>query len=410
MALKREGGFTYHILQDRERKNLSILELIRKKGPISRAEISRILGINIVTVSNYIDFYIDKKIILEMGLDVSSGGRRPELVELNAKSGYIVGIDLGPDSIQAVVTDLKVNVVNKTRAPRPKVDMIDLVPEIIKIINETIWKSKADSPKIKNIGIGISGIIDYSSGTIRDTDPTRGRTKIDLLKFVKVMEQGFNVPVYLGNDASCAAFGEKILNPNADVDNLLYVYSDVGCGMVVQGDVYCGSSGSAGEIQLMFNGLQKDEKSYLKEYTYLRPWGVDLGIIYEAKKAIEKEVSTEILNLAGGNPEKINKDIIIEAAARKKDKAAIEIINNAGKNLGIRIAYLVNFFNPDVVIIGGGVEKAGDLLLEPVKEAVKKFAFEEPSSIVKIIPSFLGEDAVMLGAAALAAREIFIQA
>ena len=103
MALKIDGVFTYHITQDRERKNLAILELIRRKSPMSRAEISRSLGINIVTISNYIDFYINKKMILEVGLDVSSGGRRPELIELNARGGYVVGVDLGPNVIRAIV-------------------------------------------------------------------------------------------------------------------------------------------------------------------------------------------------------------------------------------------------------------------------------------------------------------------
>ena len=79
MAVKSEGMFTYHILQDRERKNLAILELIRRRSPISKAEISSILGYNIVTITNYLDYYITKKMVLEIGLDISSGGRRPEL-------------------------------------------------------------------------------------------------------------------------------------------------------------------------------------------------------------------------------------------------------------------------------------------------------------------------------------------
>ena len=411
MAIKNENSYTYHIQHDRGRKNLAILELIRKKGPISRADISRILGYNIVTISNYIDFYINKRIILEVGLDISSGGRRPELVELNAKCAYIAGVDVGPNVIQATITDLKVNVIHKTKRPRSAMSMEDLAAEVVEIIADAIKNSKISPSSIKNIGIGISGIVDYNSGTIRDTDPTRGRTKVSFLKFAKTIEREFNIPAYIGNDASCAAFGEKILNPATDVENLLYIYSDVGCGIIIHGEVYSGSSGCAGETQLVFDTLQRNEKNYLKEYTFMRPWGVDLGLILEAKKAIEKGISTEIINLAKAkNPEDINIDAVIEAATKKKDKLAIELINNAGKNLGIRVAYLVNFINPDVVVIGGGIERAGDYLLEPVKESVRRFAFEEASSIVKIIPSFLGEDAVILGAAALAAREIFIQA
>ena len=409
MAMNNEGVFSYHVLQERERKNLAILELIRKKGPISKADISRALGFNIVTITNYADYYIDKRIILEVGLDISSGGRRPELLELNPKWGYIVGVDIGPENISAVVADLKVNVICRNTIPRPAGAMESLVPEIVKVVDDTINKSKLDKALIKNIGIGISGIVDYSSGTIRDTDPTRGRTRVSFVKFAKAIEEKFGIPAYIGNDASCAAFGEKVLNPAADVDNLLYLYSDVGCGMVVHGDVFIGSSGCAGETQLAFSNHQTDEKNYIKEYTYMRPWGVDLGVVHEARKAIYKGIATEILDISKKDPANINKETIIEAA-KKKDKLALEVVDFAGRNLGVRIAYMVNLFNPAVVIIGGGMERLGDMLLDPVRETVKKYAFEEPAGAVKIMPSFLGKDAVVFGAAALAAREVFIRA
>lgn len=406
--MKKDWMFTYHIQQDRERKNLAILELIRKKGPVSKADISRVLGFNIVTISNYIDYYVNKRIILQVGLDVSSGGRRPELLELNARSGYVVGVDIGPENIIAIITDLKINCIAKCSMPRPAGSMEEMIDPVIAIIDDALKKSRIETSNIKDIGIGASGIVDYPSGTIHDTDPTRGRTKVSFMKFTSAIEQKFNIPVYIGNDASCAVFGEKTLSPGADVENLLYVYSDVGCGIVINGDVYIGSSGCAGETQLAFNSLQKDEKTNVKEYTYLRPWGVDLGITYEAKRAVDKGVATEILTLAKGQKDDITKDMIIEAA-RKGDKIAKELIDNAGRALGIRIAYMVNLFNPSLVVIGGGMEKAGDMLMDAVKLSVRKYAFEEPATAAKIVPSFLGDDAIVLGTAALAAREVFIQ-
>ena len=406
--MKGNNVFSFHITQDRERRNLAILELIRKRGPISRAEISRALGSNIVTVTNYADYYINKRVILEVGLDMSSGGRRPELLELNAKSGYVVGVDISPTDILAIVADLKVRVISKVKIRRPSTNMEELVGPVAKVIEDVIAKSRISLSDIKNIGMGVSGIIDYPSGTIRDTDPTRGRTRVSFLKFSKTIEEKFNIPVYIGNDASCAAFGEKTLNPAADVDNLIYVYSDVGCGMVINGDVYTGSNGCAGETQIAYNGLQTDEKSYVKELTYLRPWGVDLGVAHAAKKAAEKGEAREILKLARGKAEAISKDTVIEAA-KKDDKFAIELLESAGRELGVRVAYLIDLLNPSMIIIGGGMEIAGDLLFQSIKITVKKFAFEEPASIVRIVPSFLGEDAIVMGAAALAAREIFIQ-
>lgn len=407
--MKGSNVFSFHITQDRERRNLAILELVRKRGPVSRAEISRNLGLNIVTVTNYADYYINKRIILEVGLDTSSGGRRPELLELNAKSAYVIGVDISPAGISAIVADLKVNVIAKVKVLRPQTNMEELMPVVINAIAEVIAKSKVAPQDIKNIGMGISGIIDYPSGTIRDTDPTRGRTRVSFLKFSKALEEKFGVPVYIGNDASCAAFGERTLNPGADVDNLVYMYSDVGCGMVVNGDVYTGASGCAGETQIAHNGLQTNEKDYVKEFAYLRPWGVDLGVAHEARKAAKAGAAGDMLELAKGKAENITKDTVINAA-KKGDKEAVALLEKAGGDLGVRIAYMINLLNPSLVIIGGGMEAAGDMLFDPIKNAVKKFAFEEPAAMVKISPSFLGEDGVVLGAAALAAREIFIQA
>ena len=115
------------------------------------------------------------------------------------------------------------------------------------------------------------------------------------------------------------------------------------------------------------------------------------------------------MKMAGGDADKITKEMIVDAA-KKRDKLAMEIISKAGSNLGVRVAYLVNLFNPDIVVIGGGMEKAGDIFMDALKETIKRFAFEEPASIVKIIPSLLEDNTVVLGAAALAAREVFIEA
>ena len=159
----------------------------------------------------------------------------------------------------------------------------------------------------------------------------------------------------------------------------------------------------------MLKSAPAEDRAQHKKHTFMRPWGVDLGIVFEARKAVSKKAPTEILALAGGDAGAITKENVIDAA-RKNDKVALEIISSAGKDLGVRVAYFVNFLNPSVVIIGGGMEKAGDMFLDPLKESVKKFAFEEPMNILKIVPSLLGENAIVMGAAALAAREVFIQA
>ena len=107
------------ILSDKQRKNLSILELVVKHGPISRTEISRQTGLNIVTISNYINEFIEGELITEKGFDVSTGGRRPTLVELNTKFGYIIGVGLTALNIVGILVDPKMQVICEVKKERP---------------------------------------------------------------------------------------------------------------------------------------------------------------------------------------------------------------------------------------------------------------------------------------------------
>lgn len=392
MDTKPEGLFHYRSLSDKERKNLAILELIRKKGPISRTEISKITDINIVSVSSYVKDYIDKKILSETGWDVSSGGRRPELVELNKKNIYVLGLDIGSSVVGATVTDLSINVLAKSRFPAPSGSPESVMEKSVEEIEGFIKKSGIEKNNIMAVGMGASGAAS---------------------KFIEVrnsLQDKLGIDTFMGSDAACAAFGEKRLNPASDVQDLLYMYSDIGCGIIIRGDIYFGAGGNAGETQISREHISKEEEFiFFKGAQYLRPWGMDLGIAQMAAHEIEKGVGTKIVACAKGDPRNITKEAVIEAAKDNDDLAA-DIIRNAGMNLGIRIAYLVNLFNPEVVVVGGGVEKAGDIILEPIKNTVRKLAFTEQANIVKIMTSALGEDAVSLGAASLAIREIFLKA
>ena len=392
MDIKHDGLFHHRSLVDKERKNLAILELVRKRGSISRTEISHVTDINIVSISNYVKDYIAKGILIETGCDVSTGGRRPELVELNTKGLYVVGLDIGTVNIIGTVTDFSINVVSRLKVPTPTGDVNEITQKIIELIKELFEKAGIEKEKIKAIGIGVS------------CSSSRFHPMIDAIR------EKFGIEVFMGSDAACAAFGEKQLNPKAGVENLLYMYSDVGCGIIIKGDAYFGAGGNAGEIQISREHISKEEELlFSKSSQYLKPWGMDLGIIRMAKHEIEKGIGTKIVACAKGNPKNISTDVVIEAA-KQDDEVATDIVRNAGMNLGTRIAYLVNLFNPEVVVVGGGVEKAGELILDPIRKAVKKLAFLEQAGIVKIITSSLGEDAVSLGAAFLAVREIFIKA
>ncbi len=397
-------------LTDRERKNIILLDVIRRNGPIAKTDISRITQFNIVTVSNYVEHYIDQKLVVEKGLDISSGGRRPELVELNAEWGHLVGVEIGPTHLLAIVANLSPVIIHKLKVRRPEGHMEVVINEAVKLVRKVIEESKIPMEKVKGIGLGISGVIDRNAGTIRDTDIQRGKTIGSYATAKGILEKEFRVPVSVGNDASLAALAEKKLSLRIDDENVLYFYSDVGSGVIANNDLFWGSSWSAGEIQLNLEnteGLQFEP--WVKESDFFKSQGLDLGIVKRAKEALKKETGkSKILELAEKNIENIDVNIVFEAAKRG-DPLAIRIVEEAGTRLGLKVAYLTNFFNPEVVVIGGGVEKGGDTMLSIVRRVVKQLATEESSGIVKIILSRLGEDAVAYGAVCLVSQELFAE-
>ncbi|MDD5428370.1 MAG: ROK family transcriptional regulator [Candidatus Omnitrophica bacterium] len=368
MKTKEIHQFTFHELSEKDLKSLKILDLVTKKGIISRTEISKITGINIVSVSNYIKKYIDEKLIMEKGFDVSTGGRKPELVELNKETNRVVGVEIGSDTIRAVLTDIGLAVAGKAQAPKKGRTLKEVMGEVCSLIDDMMKKAALNEGELRTIGVGTSA---YDNASVSSQ-----------------IREKFNVEVFVADEASCAAFGEKDLNKEIPGGDLLYMYSDIGCGVVVK---------------------ETGERISGADSKYLTPWDEALGAVTLAKSDVARGVGTSMVELAKAQMENITVEIIAQAAI-DKDEVAMSIMRSVGVSLGLRTAYLINLFDPKSVVIGGGIEKAGSLILDPMKKTVKKLSLKDRSDNIQIIPGSLGDEAVSLGAAFLAAREIFLKA
>ncbi len=156
MKTKEIHQFTFHKLSEKDLKSLKILDLITKKVIISRTEISRITGINIVSVSNYIKRYIEMKLIMEKGFDVSTGGRKPELVELNKEENRVIGVEIGKDLIRGVFTDVGLSVYAKAEIPKAGRNAKEVTAEICALIENMKEKAGVKDGGLKAIGVGTS--------------------------------------------------------------------------------------------------------------------------------------------------------------------------------------------------------------------------------------------------------------
>jgi DNA-binding MarR family transcriptional regulator len=221
------ADFRKEDLSERERRNIDILEILRRRGPISRPDISKEIGINVVTVSNYIDDFIRHKLVYEKELDVSEGGRRPVLLDLNPQGGYIIGTGLNLMNMVGLLVDLKGNIITKTQIARPKLTVKDVTESLLDTIREIFRRSKGYAGSIKGIGIGLAGLVNKQDGSIhwpQKMDHYYTYASVDL-PLRELIEREFNLPVLIENDATAACFGEYWLGAGTEFKNLAYMFS-----------------------------------------------------------------------------------------------------------------------------------------------------------------------------------------
>lgn len=395
------------ILTDKERKNLAILEVIRKNGPISRTDISKITELNIVTVSNYVNHYIKKGLVVEGELDESTGGRKPVLVELNPKAGYIVGVGLNMLSIVGVLVDLEINVITEVKRERLPENSENVINCMVDMAAEIIEKAEIDRSKIVGVGVGVPGIIDERGRTIRWPQSLGEKDLSVCLSIKDTFEKRLNIPTFVENDANAAVLGEKWLGLDRDVRHMLYMFSGVGCGILVNGEIYRGATGAAGELGI--NSSKSTKETATAIATQLGRWEMDLGMVRRAQEKINAGENSALKDYVEGKLDQMTFKEIVRGV-KEKDALTLRVVDEVGEQLGQKIAFLVNLLNPEIVVIGGGVEDCGAPLLDAIKNAIKEWAVEEASGQVKIIPSAFGENAVALGVVGIVAREVFAQA
>ncbi len=392
-------------LTDHEKKSLMILETVRRRAPIARADISRLIDLNIVTVTSYVDQFLKKSVLQEVGVDISTGGRKPTLVDLNGTAAFSIGVGLNAVDMIAVLCDLKGHAIHKVKVPRPMEPGDKLIDDMIKLVEALIQKSNVDLAKVHGVGIGVPGIVNRETNTVRWPS---GLGKEDLSISFSVNEKfqrRFGLSAILDNDANTAVFSERWHSSALDVQDAIYLYSGAGCGFLFGGRIYRGHTGSAGEW--LFDVEREHPEMWVQESLGAGDWAIDLGITRRARNAVAQKKDSRLFKASGGDPTKINFKMVTTACA-EGDAFAVELLADAGRVIGRKVSLLVNLLNPEVIVIGGGLELCGAAFIDAVKSEVKRCAVPEATDKLKIIPSQLGEDCVPLGAAALVIQNYFI--
>lgn len=309
-----------------------------------------------------------------------------------------IGFDLGGTNMGASIVSLDGKIIYSNECQTLANESAENVINRIKnLISNCFAKAKTENLEILSIGIGCPGIIDTDNGIVKYSPNLTNWSNVEISN---ILNKEFNVPVYVDNDVRVAALGEYFFGAGRGYKNILCITigTGIGGGIILDGKIMRGSSQSMGEIGHIT--LKKDGPLCgCGNYGCLEALASSVAIIREAKAVIENNGSEIMKNLLDARGE-LNAKLVTDAY-HQGDKEAIRIVNEVAEWVGIGLSSVINLINPEVIIIGGGVSLAGDILFNPIKKEIEKRALKIPRELVKIVPAQLGNDAGMIGSSTL---------
>lgn len=310
-----------------------------------------------------------------------------------------IGIDLGGTTIKAGIVDTKGNILLQDSLPTsPSKGFEFVVSSIKKIIKNLVTNSSIPMEQLKSIGIGIPGLVDYSTGNVIYCT----NLSWENVPLADKLKESFKVPIHVENDANVAALAESLFGSTKGVSNSVFMTlgTGIGGGIIIDNKLYSGSHGAGSEIGHMLVGDNFYNCNCGKNGC-LETFASATAINKYGAYIIEKSHKhTIIKDMCNGDADQLSAKIVFDAA-KSKDEIAIDIISRMTKYLSIGIVNIYNLIDPDIIAIGGGVSKAGDFLLDILKVEVNKRVFNSNVKYGDIVLAKLGNEAGIVGAAFL---------
>ncbi|MDF2537795.1 MAG: hypothetical protein K0S76_816 [Herbinix sp.] len=346
-----------------------VLETIINHTSISRAATAKYLGLTKATISAIVQELINKKLVLEIGSDDTSLGRKPILLSLNKKAGYVIGIDIGVDTTSALISDLigDDSCLKQIRTPKNSSNLINVLIQLIESM-----KKPLDSPYgLVGITLGIHGVVVNNQVSFA---PYYNLAGLDL---ANALEQHFNTPVYLENEANLSVTGEMTFQ--YDYPNIanISVHSGIGLGIIINRQLYTGYNGRAGEFGHTIIALDGKlcpcgNKGCLEQYVSERA----LLAEYADKKGLE-EVNFETFR----------------KSYDENDPDAQEIMELFIKYMSVGVNNILNAYNPDIVVINSSFTTHFPQVTQKIEDSLTS----RMNSYIRIVPSVLQDTSILLG-------------
>ena len=389
----------------REMNLSTVLRCCRENAPMSRSSLSVVTGLNKTTISSLVEELLDRGLVHEIGQQASSGGRRATLLELDPEAGCIVGVALGVDFVSVALADFVGGIRWRRLVDADPTESQDAIMTLTRqVVDEAISVNESLGTRLLGLGMATPGTVNLDKGLLVFSPNLQWHN----VPYVEIFEEHTGLPVIVDNDANAAALAEHLFGVARHAQDFVCVYAGVGIGggLFLNGELYRGATGFAGEI---------GHTKFLLEH-YRRPCRCGSRGCWETSVAQDSVLERVRTRLAVGRESLVRQlmndrnspltlSIIIEAA-HAGDAEAREALIETGSLLGYGVASLVSIFNPEVVVIGGPLCTAGDYLLSPVQEAIEETVLPEIREQVEVCLSAFGAEASVMGAVALVVDDI----
>ena len=383
MKLKSSQTWNQHVVK-KGNKSL-ILDKIIDSSPISRASVASQTGLNKGTVSSLVSELIEDHLIYESGPGKSSGGRRPVMLLFNNVAGYSIGLDLGVNYLLGLLTDLEGNVHQEKMITFTSVTYKEIEANLFTIIDYLISSAPESPHGVVGIGIGVPGIV-AKNGEILFA-PNLNWENIDLKT---VMENKYNLPVIIENEANAGAYGEKQFGVGKEFDNIIYISAGIGIGvgLILNGDLYKGNSGFSGELGHMTIQVEGARCRCGNEGCW-ELYASEKALLNNARKSLPSSLSNEDISLTN-----------LLKLAENGNEEVLRLFEKSGDYLGVGINNIINIFNPQQVIIGNRMATGEKWLSKSLTNRVSNQALWFQQSDLKINFSELSTHSTAFGMAA----------
>jgi len=361
----------------------AILEIIRRESPISRSAIAERLDVSLPTVMRIVEELVAEGFVRQNGSSEWSGGRRRPLLEFNADGYLVLGVDMGGTKMYGAISDLGGHILDEVNIGHHGTSGEDSFIQLTTLIDRLLASPNVEGRRILGIGVGAPGVTLHKPGIVTwaytlhwDQFPLKAR-----------LAGIYDLPITVDNDVNLAALGELWFGEGQDAQDMILIAigTGIGAGIIINGAIYRGAKEASGEIGNMIPGQEFLGKNYL-DFGALESVASGTGIAGRARLLLSsRRDPAELENLTAED---------VFEAARLKQEWAWTIINETVDYLTIAICNLVASFDPELIVLGGGVSRSADLLIEPIMQRINGLIPNPP----KLVVSSLGLRATVMGA------------